>query len=89
MSTDLFRMRPVVVEARRLEPPYAAVADWCGGDLIKQSSGRRIIGLSIPTADGFIWVDLGDWVIRHNGEFSCCKPDIFEATYESVEPTDV
>ncbi len=30
----------------------------------------------------------GDWIIKGvKGEFYACKPDIFEATYEPVEPS--
>jgi hypothetical protein len=33
------------------------------------------------------WTE-GDWLIRGvKGEFYFCKPDIFAATYEPVEPT--
>ena len=31
---------------------------------------------------------LGDWIIKGvNGEFYPCKPDIFEKTYEAVDPS--
>lgn len=34
-------------------------------------------------------IEWGDWIIRGvNGELYPCKPDVFEKTYESVEPSD-
>ncbi len=27
----------------------------------------------------------GDWIIKDNGEFYSCEPDIFEADYEKIE----
>ena len=43
--------------------------------------------LTISTLEGAHWVSPGDWVIRGvAGEHYPCKPDIFEATYEAVEP---
>lgn len=42
--------------------------------------------LAINTLEGTMTADPGDWIIRGvKGEFYPCKPDIFEATYESVE----
>ena len=43
--------------------------------------------LVIPTLEGDMTALKNDWIIRGvKGEFYPCKPDIFEATYESVEP---
>jgi len=42
---------------------------------------------AISTLEGRMVVSPGDWVIKGvKGEFYPCKPDIFEATYEPVEP---
>lgn len=41
----------------------------------------------IDTLEGGHIVCPGDWIITGvNGEFYPCKPDIFEKTYEKVEP---
>ena len=41
--------------------------------------------LTIPTLEGTMRADVGDWIIRGvKGELYPCKPDIFEATYEPV-----
>lgn len=51
------------------------------GVAIDPRDGRMIIA----TLEGGHWVNLFDWIIRGvQGEFYPCKPDIFEATYESV-----
>ncbi|MBK6858030.1 MAG: hypothetical protein IPG97_16160 [Microthrixaceae bacterium] len=43
----------------------------------------------IPTLEGTMRADVGDWIIRGvQGEFYPCKPDIFEVTYEVVEDGD-
>lgn len=40
----------------------------------------------IKTNTGYRYIEKGDWIIRGvNGQFSPCKPDIFEKTYEEVE----
>lgn len=44
----------------------------------------------IPTLEGLLAPDDGDWIITGaKGERRLCKPDIFEATYEPVEPEAV
>ena len=41
--------------------------------------------LLIPTLEGVMRCDVGDWIIRGlKGEFYPCKPDIFEMKYEVV-----
>ena len=40
----------------------------------------------IPTLEGTMRADLGDWIIQGvKGERYPCKHDIFEATYDQVE----
>ena len=40
----------------------------------------------IKTPEGVMIANAGDWIIRGvKGELYPCKPDIFDATYESVE----
>jgi hypothetical protein len=44
-------------------------------------------GVFIRTLEGVMFARNGDWVIRGvQGEFYPCKPDIFAATYEAVDP---
>ena len=46
-------------------------------------------GILIDTLEGRELASLGDWIIKGvKGEFYPCKPDIFELTYDAVEPFD-
>ncbi len=41
----------------------------------------------INTLEGTMTANVGDWIIKGvKGEFYPCKPEIFDATYEAVEP---
>lgn len=79
-----YRKKPVVVEAVR----------WTGENVqeIGAFDSRIEIAeadrLAIPTLEGEMRADPGDWIIRGvKGEVYPCKPDIFAATYdEDVEP---
>ncbi len=43
-------------------------------------------GLKIPTLEGVMSANIGDWIIRGiKGEYYPCKPDVFAATYEPAE----
>lgn len=45
--------------------------------------------LDIETLEGTMHASKGDWIITGvNGEKYPCKPDIFEKTYEPVEPEE-
>jgi hypothetical protein len=84
-----YRKRPVVIEAVQF--------DGTNGDDICAFVGRRLIGaltldgtrgpaLVIPTLEGDMRADVGDFIIRGvKGEFYPCKPDIFAETNEAVE----
>lgn len=82
-----FRKKPVVVEAiqwtgHNWSEVYKWIMKW---DL--QDPGVNNVGgiVTIRTLEGEMRADRGDWIIRGiKGEFYPCKPDIFEATYESV-----
>jgi len=90
-----FRKKPVVITAIQWDGNnLKEVIDWCGW----HSSAKRkwtweeyegIVakdGLKIFTLEGKMNADIGDWIIRGvKGEHYPCKPDIFEATYESAE----
>lgn len=46
--------------------------------------------MQIPTLEGTMTASAGDYIIKGiKGEFYPCKPDIFEATYASVEEHSV
>ena len=92
-----FRKKPVVVEAvkwtgENLFEIIAFISEKPKLDHNVSSdmwdSYRDIVkrdGLIIRTLEGQHVASIGDWIIKGvQGEFYPCKPDIFEATYESV-----
>lgn len=80
-----FRKKPVEVEAVLFASPWAVVKErFPEVRLIKD--GRTIAFGVVPTLEGDMRANLGDWLIRGvAGEVYPCKPDVFEATYEAVE----
>ena len=90
-----YRKKPVVVEAMHFEKGARPgvgyeIAAWCGGRFntdVKPSDHTDVrYTITIPTLEGLMTAEEGDWVIRGvAGEFYPCKPDIFAATYEEVE----
>lgn len=90
---ESYRKKPVVIQA--MGPLTAensdAIREWCDGDECPAntptSSPMRYDGaLIIPTLEGPMTANLGDYVIRGvKGEFYPCKPDIFTATYDAVD----
>lgn len=86
-----FRQKPVVIEAQELTPESSSeVARWCGGRVIKEAKASDpsdvYVGLDIPTLEGVMRANAGDWIIRGvNGEFYPCRDDIFRQTYEAVD----
>lgn len=79
-----FRKKPVTIEAMQFEPETAiAIKEWA------KTHGQTILVrngvLDVPTLEGTMTAQPGDWIIRGvQGEFYPCKPDIFDATYEAV-----
>ena len=84
MSGEKYRKKPIAIEAVRFEKPYWKVTEFCPTlTLLKGGNGRLVRFATIPTLEGDMRAELGDWIIKGvQGEFYPCKPDIFEATYE-------
>jgi hypothetical protein len=86
-----YRKRPVVIEAERFTGDNGNdIARWCGGKVVhdaKPSDPTDVrVYVKIPTLEGVMTADRGDWIIRGvQGEFYPCKPDIFDATYEPAD----
>lgn len=92
-----FRKKPVVIDAWRFDPlksladvpRYISLSWFCEEILTDQVTGLQRRGksfLAIPTLEGMMNAEVGDWIIRGvQGEVYPCKPDIFELTYEKVE----
>lgn len=84
-----FRKRPVVIEAVRWtgRDSYDAVAAFLdGADAVFCNPLDAGGSVKIPTLEGTMRADIGDWIIRGvRGEFYPCRDDIFRMTYEPVE----
>lgn len=85
----MFRKKPVTIEARRFIAvtvmEQTELADWCGGLLrgVRLAADTRVI--EIPTLEGTMEAQWGDWIIKGvKGEFYPCKDTIFQLTYEAV-----
>lgn len=86
-----FRKRPVEIDAIEFKGTLSSAHDvwsWSGRDpAISIVAGRSI---RIQTLEGWMLASPGDWIIRGvKGELYPCKPDIFAATYEAVDPADL
>ena len=80
-----FRKRPVVIEAVQFVKPYSAATTFCPTLETIWDVNRVAFGV-IPTLEGDMRADIGDWIIRGvRGECYPCKPDIFAATYEPAD----
>jgi hypothetical protein len=87
-----YRKKPVVIEAIQFNglDDYLRIVAWmksCGNtyalaDEVRYSTPE----MAIQTLEGTMSARPGDWIIRGvKGEFYPCKPEVFEATYESVD----
>lgn len=81
-----FRKKPVVIEAEQ----YSDGQPVSGVCFFQEPVPNEIDCLIFPhvhTLEGPLKVSNGDWIITGiKGERYPCKPDIFDATYEKVEP---
>lgn len=83
-----FRKKPVVIDAVRFDgTPGGAVELFKEFDIpgakFAPAYDLQTGHINIPTLEGVMRADAGDYVIRGvKGEFYPCKPDIFEASYE-------
>jgi hypothetical protein len=79
--------KPVVIDAIQFidtAERIANISDFTN-ETIKVNYGVNSPVLTIPTLEGELTAQVGDWIIRGiKGEFYPCKPDIFEATYDSL-----
>lgn len=90
-DANLYRKRPVVIEARQFDVPEdrlphalgVELAKWCGGKFMTQLAGGADPRIEIPTLEGVMTARLGDWIIKGLvGEFYPCRDGIFRQTYE-------
>jgi hypothetical protein len=91
-----FRKKPVVIEAVQIEKRMDMLSpDWWANAVQSNQVILHGVGkltrdqpwVEIHTLEGVMRGDAGDWIIQGvQGELYPCKPDIFEMTYEPVEP---
>jgi hypothetical protein len=96
-TPGLFRKKPVVIQAM-LMPEHAnadtaeqffAIKNWIGDSVIQWSFGYETY-IFVGMLEGSHRASLGDWIIQNvKGEFYPCKPDIFEATYDSADANNI
>ena len=84
-----FRKKPWLVEAQQYWKRVVGLEDNPFAAICRCSDGRgphpRADSQHVHTLEGPLHVTSGDWIIKGAmGEFYPCKPDIFEATYETV-----
>lgn len=87
-----FRKKPVVIEAMQFTDQskdqcfhFVTCNKYASFDRYDDPKKDQPT-LIIQTLEGDMKVVIGDWIIKGvKGEFYPCKPDIFEATYESAE----
>ena len=78
-----YRKKPVVIDAVRWDGNVRTAESFMDCEF---SIDDRTRALFIPTREGEMRGDQGDWIIRGvAGEFYPCKPDIFDATYEPAD----
>lgn len=87
-----YRKKPVVIEAVQLKPinweAICRLADLSPDNrVIRGFHSAEGFTAEICTLEGIMTAKEGDYIIKGvKGEFYPCKPDIFEMTYEPVEP---
>ncbi|MEG7333236.1 hypothetical protein [Bacillus sp. 0102A] len=83
-----YRKKPVEVEAVKFEDTtesISAIAEIAHDNLIRVDYRQKPVVMYIPTLEGVMTAQVGDYIIRGvGGELYPCKPDIFEKTYEEV-----
>jgi len=80
-----FKKKPVEVEAYQWVDNLNEILEFVGGDAFYTETLSGDGNICIPTLEGRMYANKGDWIIRGiKGEFYPCKPDIFEATYEQI-----
>lgn len=84
-----YRKKPVVIEAVKWDGKNAAeINHFIPEDIILWMAGMDFLALRIRTLEGDMVADVGDWIIKGvQGELYPCKPDIFAATYDPVQPS--
>lgn len=87
---NLYRQRPITVEAEQVTDENAAqIAYWRGGVIVEeidpQDSSKKHLGVNIPTLNGNARASTGDFVVRRmNGVVEVMKALEFHSMYEPI-----
>lgn len=93
-DATLYRIRPAVVEARRVDGDDPAtcmqIADWADAQVVPAEERQAHPDLPVmwlPTvADGdsedLTPIEHGDWIVRHAGGFFCVLDEAFHIQFE-------
>ncbi len=80
-----YRKKPVVVEAWLNTDDGEPIPAWVSEASSTLEGGR----FAIKTLEGTMIAEPGDWIVRGiQGEVYPVKPNIFEATYDPVDPAN-
>ena len=85
-----YRKKPVVIEAVQWNPSErgSQIGGWPNSwkkMALKWKVGLVHLNLFIPTLEGEMRADKGDWIIKGvKGEFYPIKDEIFRETYDAV-----
>ncbi|OGM02631.1 hypothetical protein A3K72_01905 [Candidatus Woesearchaeota archaeon RBG_13_36_6] len=85
-----FKKKPIIIRAIQFT---SETKDMVFNDIIQVQGNvqpsrnkENMIILIIPTLEGEMTANLGDWIIQGiKGELYPCKPDIFDKSYEEVK----
>lgn len=85
-----FRKKPIVIEAvRYVQENLDELLRFLPANVLLSEVTNESYALKIRTLEGDMLVRKGDWIIKGvAGEFYPCKPDIFDKTYEPVDPEE-
>ena len=88
-----YRKRPIAIEAWQFNPDndepmpswlQKALFVWPNAGGVQFENGGS--GIKIQTLEGVMAASPSDWIIKGvKGELYCCRPDIFDETYEPAE----
>jgi hypothetical protein len=80
MSVKCYKIKqPIVIEAIRYDGANEKEISNFVGKVICGVTGGITIALAETTE-----INVGDYIIKHNGEFYPCKPEIFATSYEEI-----
>lgn len=83
---QLYRIKPAIVQAVKYTGNVNELRELANGSIIVQefTYNTREPRISLKTVNGVVRVRKGYYVIRHNEEFTICKPREFQRLYETV-----